>query len=188
MTIAGGRYGNGGSGADGGGIHASVAPRGPSSYNMTITSTASSGGGLQDFGVFENQKVYTVYLDMRSSDEDTAPSWTLQYAVEQPSAADVASGNSSRIQGTPTPPYAMLKEIPQLSHDLAAKYAHRLIVISAILNATGKLDQIAVKQTSDAQLNAALTDALTNWSFQPSAIDGKTVTLKVLFGIRLAGR
>jgi hypothetical protein len=34
----------------------------------------------------------------------------------------------------------MLKEIPQLSHELATKYAHRLIVISAILNTMGKLD------------------------------------------------
>jgi hypothetical protein len=188
MTIAGGRYGNDGSGAHGGGVGASVESRRPSSYNMTITSTASSGGGLQDFGVFENQKVYTVYLDMRSSDEDTAPSWTLQYAVEQPSAADVASGNPSRIKGTPTPPYAMLKEIPELSHELAAKYGHRLIVISAIMNTTGKLEQISVKQTPDAQLNAAFTEALTNWNFQPSAIDGKAVALKVLFGIRLAGK
>ncbi len=192
MTIAGGRYGNGtgngGTGADGGGIHASIAPRGPSSYNMTITSTASSGGGLQDFGVFENQKVYTVYLDMRSSDEDTAPSWTLQYAVQQPSAADVTSGTSARIHGTPTPPYAMLKEIPQLNHELAAKYAQRLIVVSAIMNTTGKLEQIAVKQTPDARLNATLTEALNAWTFQPSAIDGRAVALKVLFGIRLAAR
>jgi hypothetical protein len=155
---------------------------------MTITSTASSGGGLQDFGVFENQKVYTVYLDMRSSDEDKAPSWTLQYAVEQPSATDVANGNSTRMYGTPTPPYAMLKEIPQLPHELASKYAHRLIVVSAIMNTTGKLEQISVRQTPDAQLNAALTEALNAWSFQPSAIDGKAVALKVLFGIRLAAR
>jgi hypothetical protein len=62
-----------------------------------------------------------------------------------------------------------------------------MIVVSAIMNTTGKLEQIVVKQMPDAQLNAALTEALANWSFQPSAIDGKTVALRVLFGIRLAG-
>ena len=184
MTIAGGRYGNGG---DAGGLHASVAPRHPGSYNMTITSTASSGGGLQDFGVFENEKVYTVYLDMRSSDEDSAPSWTLQYAVQQPSAADIAGG-ARRIQGTPSAPYAMLKETPQLTPDLATKYARRLIVVAAIINLAGKLEEIKIRQTPDNQLNAALTEALGNWHFQPSEIDGKAIALKVLFGVRLAAR
>ena len=183
MTIAGGRYANGG--GDAGGLHASIAPRHQGSYNMTITSTASSGGGLQDFGVFENEKVYTVYLDMRSSDEDSAPSWTLQYAVQQPSASDMAGG-ARRIQGTPSAPYAMLKEIPQLTPDLATKYARRLIVVAAIMNLAGKLEEIKIKQTPDSQLNAALMEALGNWNFQPSKIDGKAIALKVLFGIRLA--
>ena len=39
---------------------------------MTITSTASSGGGLPDVGVFRNEKVYTVYLDMQAGDGDRA--------------------------------------------------------------------------------------------------------------------
>ena len=72
ISIRGGNYGNGS-----GGIHPKLTPRNQTSYDMTVTSTASSGGGLPDFGVFQNQKVYTVYLDMRASDDDTAPSWTL---------------------------------------------------------------------------------------------------------------
>ena len=51
---------------------------------MTIVSTAASGGGLPDLGVFEREKVYTVYLDMKANDEDPAASWILQYAVLQP--------------------------------------------------------------------------------------------------------
>src|ERR1700739_297232 len=82
---------------------------------MTVTSTASSGGGLPDFGVFQNQKVYTVYLDMRVSDEDTTPSWTLQYAVLQPPVDPANGGLSVHITGIPTPPYATLKQVPELS-------------------------------------------------------------------------
>jgi hypothetical protein len=63
-----------------------------------------------------------------------------------------------------------------------------LIVVSAITNTTGKLEQLSVKQTPDNQLNAPLTEALNNWTFQPSAVDGKALALKVLFGIRLSAQ
>jgi hypothetical protein len=152
---------------------------------MTITSTASSGGGLPDLGVFQNEKVYTVYLDMRDNDEDRTPSWTLQYAVLQPPQTGDAS---DRIRGTPTPPYATLKEVPQFSAALASKCAHQWIVASAILNLTGRLEQVTVKQTPDSQVNVPLIEALRNWTFQPAQVDGKPVALKILLGIRLPGR
>ena len=78
------------------------------SYSITITS--SGGGGLPDFGVFQDEKIYTVYLDMRANDTDCTPSWTLQYAVQQPGAGDPAE----HIRGTPTPPYATLKRYRNL--------------------------------------------------------------------------
>jgi hypothetical protein len=180
ITIRGGGYGNGT-----GSLHASIAPHRQAPYGMTITSTASSGGGLPDFGVFQNEKVYTVYLDMRTNDEDRTPSWTLQYAVLQPPAGD---GTSGYIRGTPTPPYAMLKEIPELTAALAAKCAHQLIVASAIMNVTGKLEQVSVQHTPDSELIAPLIEALNNWTFQPAQIDGKPVALKILLGIRFAVR
>ncbi len=86
ITISGGRYGNGN--GDPAGLHAALTPHHQTSYAMTITSTASSGGGLPDFGIFQNEKVYTVYLDMRANDEERTPTWTLQYAVLQPQAVD----------------------------------------------------------------------------------------------------
>jgi hypothetical protein len=184
ITVRGGRYGDG---AAGGLVASATHPQ--TSYGMSITSTASSGGGLSDFGVFENEKVYTVYLDMRANDEDPAPSWTLQYALLQPPAGNAASGGTSgRIRGTPTPPYAMLKQIPELTAELASKCARQLIVASAIMNVTGKLEQVSVKRTPDSQLIAPLIEALNNWTFQPAQIDGKPVALKILLGIRLAAR
>ena len=182
ISIRGGNYGNGSSG-----IHPKLAPRNQTSYGMTITSTASSGGGLPDFGVFQNQKVYTVYLDMRVSDDDKAPSWTLQYAPLQP-APDPASGVSTPIHGVPTSPYATLKQVPELTPELAAACAGKMIVISGILTADGKLEQLSVKKTPDPQVNSVVTDALGNWTFQPSLIDGKPVALKILMGVRLIAR
>lgn len=150
---------------------------------MTITSTASSGGGLPDFGVFHNQKVYTVYLDMRASDDDSAPSWTLQYAVLQPT-----DPNAIRILGVPTPPYATLKQLPELTPELAASCARKLMVVSGILNTDGKLEHLSINKTPDPRLNTLMTEALGNWTFQPSQIEGNSVPLKVMLGIYLAGR
>jgi len=95
---------------------------------------------------------------------------------------------SNHIRGTPTPPYAMLKEIPELTAQLASKCAHQLIVASAIMNVAGKLEQVSVKRTPDSQLIAPLIEALNNWTFEPAQIDGKPVALKILLGIRLSAR
>ncbi len=55
---------------------------------MTVVSTASSGGGLEDFGVFDNERVFTVYIGMKRMPEDADPTWTLQYASLQAAGGD----------------------------------------------------------------------------------------------------
>ncbi len=177
ITIQGGRYGSPTS------IVANIQrPRPLTSYGMTIESTAGSGGGLPDLGVFHNEKVYTVYLDMRSSDNDHMPSWTLQYAVLR---SKQGLGVSVVGPRAPTPPYATLKEVPQFSPDVIRHCAHSLIVASAILGVDGRLKDVAVKQTPEAQIVPPIIQALNNWLFEPARIDGHPVSLKVLLGIRL---
>jgi hypothetical protein len=181
ITIQGGRYGNG----NGGNMLAKSGPRRQTSYNTTIVSTGSSGGGLPDFGVFRNEKVYTVYVDMRANDEDPSPSWTLQYAVLQQAANE--SGNSAgHIRGTPTPPYATLKEVPEFAPEVMRRSGRRLIVASAILDTSGKLQEVSVRQSPESELAGPLVEALKHWMFEPSQIDGRPVALKILLGIRLA--
>ena len=120
---------------------------------------------------------------MRSSDHEPVSSWTLQYALLQPT-----DPSAIRILGVPSPPYATLKQVPELTADLASSCSKKLIVVSAILNTDGKLEQILVKKTPDPQVNTVVTDALSNWLFQPSQIQGNPVALKVLLGIRLAAK
>jgi hypothetical protein len=185
IAIQGGRYGNGNTGS----MMAKAEPRRPTTYNMNIVSTASSGGGLPDLGVFHNEKVYTVFLDMRATDEDHAPSWILQYAVRQPasSAPDTNGKAGPGIGiGVPTPPYAMLKEIPEFAPELLRKYAHKVIVASAIMNTAGKLEQVSIPQNSEDALVGPLLAALSHWLFQPAQIDGQPVSLKILLGIRFS--
>ena len=182
ISVRGGNYGNGGGS---GGMRPSLTPRNQGSYNMTITSTASSGGGLADFGVFENEKVYSVYLDMRASEGDSAPSWTLQYAPLPPAPDPANPVASNPIVGVPTPPYATLKQVPELTRELAATCSKKWIIVAGVLSTSGKLEQLTVKKTPDPQVNALVTEALSNWTFQPSQIDGNPVALKILLGIRL---
>ena len=46
-----------------------------------MVSTESSGGGLPYFGVFANEQIRTVYLDMRQTEDDETPLWTVEFAV-----------------------------------------------------------------------------------------------------------
>jgi hypothetical protein len=183
ISIQGGRYG---SGSGTGSMLAKAEPRHPTTYNTNIVSTASSGGGLPDLGVFHNEKVYTVFVDMRATDEDHAPSWILQYAVQQPPPGDPDANGRTRIDGVPTPPYAMLKEIPEFTPELLRKYSHKTIVASALMNTSGKLEQVSIPQNSEDALVRPLLAALSHWLFQPAQIDGQPVSLKILLGIRFS--
>ena len=59
---------------------------------------------------------------------------------------------------------------------------------AGILTADGKLEQLSVKKSPDPQVHSVVTDALSNWTFQPSQVDGKPVALKIMMGIRLIAR
>jgi len=62
-----------------------IAPQ--SSYGMTVVSTASSGGGLEDFGVFDNERVFTVYIPMKRTPDAEDPTWTLRCGGLLPSVS-----------------------------------------------------------------------------------------------------
>jgi hypothetical protein len=191
LTIQARSYGGAGisvnSGGAGGGISVDV-QRAPikmppqTAYGMTISSTAESGGGLPDLGIFANEKVYTVFLDMRETDTDRTPSWTLQYAHLR-SAAERADP-SPALEGI-SPPFPLNKELPQLNSELIRKYLRNVIVVYALMDKEGKLHNLAVKQTPDARFTPSILAALSHWTFQPAQLNGQPVALKVLIGIPL---
>lgn len=145
-------------------------------YQMTIVATASSGGGLADFGVFENQRVYTVYIPMQRTPQEADPTWTLQYALDsQPGSED----------GQLIAPSPVIREWPQIPPELSKTYSQQQVVIYAILNTEGKLTHISVKQTPDAQVSTPIEKALAKWVFRPAQLDNKPVPVKILVGIPL---
>lgn len=182
ITIQGGRYGNGNTNSM---LVKTLRPP-QTSYEMTVVSTGRAGGGLPDLGVFHNEQVYTVYLDMRINQDDPTPSWTLQYALLPQVPSDPVDHKVS--QSAPTPPYAMLKQVPDYAPELVRKYARRLIIASAVLDESGKLDKLAIVQSPSNEFSAPLLEALQHWMFQPAQLDGHPVALKILLGIRFAVR
>jgi len=174
----------GGSGHYGTGIVASKIQGGTpappqTSYGMTISSLGNNGGGLADYGVFSDERVYTVYLDMRQTLEDPAPAWTLLYApLREPNDA-------APIEGV-TPPFPSHKEMPKLSDELLQRYDGRQVVVYAVINTEGRFEQLIVKESPTVELNAPILHALRRWTFRPAQLAGKPVALKVLLGITLA--
>src|SRR5262249_48137573 len=60
-------------------------------YGMTVISTAASGGGLEDFGVFNDQRIFTVYIPMKKSEDEPDPAWTLQYGLLNDASMSMSS-------------------------------------------------------------------------------------------------
>jgi hypothetical protein len=146
---------------------------------MTIVSTASSGGGLEDFGVFNNERIFTVYIPVKPSPELADPTWTMQYAAIQDETT--ADAGSQQI----VPPAVATSEWPQLPPALEKKYAHHQVVVYAVVGKDGKVSQLSVKRTPDPRVSDPIASALKKWIFHPAQVNNQPVAVKVLLGIPL---
>ncbi|MFB3906310.1 MAG: hypothetical protein ACE15E_22935 [Acidobacteriota bacterium] len=164
-----------------------VKPRRPlqTSYGVSVVSTESSGGGLPSFGLFSNHDIYTVYIDMRETETDSDPPWTLEVAVAQDpglpanAAKDIAAGKGLVL------PFPAAKKQPPFPVELASRYMRKMIVVYGVINVAGKMEQLSVKQTPDPVLGEAVLAALGEWVFRPAARNGTPFPVKVLLGIPL---
>jgi hypothetical protein len=152
------------------------------SYGIRILASGGSGGGLPDFGVFANEQVQTVYLDMRRTVPDPTPSWTVEYALIQDSKIPETKVST---QLDIVLPFPIEKEQPQMPADLVRKYPRRMIIAFGIINVDGKIEQLSIKDTPDRLLNQSVLDALQKWTFRPARRNGEVVAAKALFGIPL---
>ena len=152
------------------------------SYGITVLS--ASGGGLPNLGVFSSEQVYTAFLDMRDDRNDRSPSWTVEYALLQPIPSQV-NGASKRGRGEQGDvlPFPAIKEQPAMPAELVRRYPRQLVIVYAIINIEGKMEQMVVKDSPDARLNEPVLNALGKWVFRPAQRDGETVPAKVLLGI-----
>jgi hypothetical protein len=147
---------------------------------MTVVSTAASGGGLEDFGVFADQRIFTVYIPMQRSPEEADPTWTLQYGLMNKDESMSASNDQQVIAPSP-----VMREWPAVPADLQKKYSQRQVVIYAIVDKEGKVSQVAVKKSPDPRVSGPIAQALAKWVFRPAQLNGQPTAVKVLMGIPL---
>src|SRR5579864_2405117 len=146
-------------------------------YGMTVVSTASSGGGLEDFGVFHDERIFTVYIPMKRTEEEEDPTWTLQYALQDNSADNTT--------GQVLAPMPATREWPEVPADLQQKYVNRQVVISALVDKEGKVSGVIVKRTPDPRVSTPIARAFGKWTFHPAQVNNQPVAVKVLIGIPL---
>jgi hypothetical protein len=145
---------------------------------MTIVATSSTGGGLRDYGVFKNQVVYTVYLDVDEPGHHR-PQWTLQYAQMG------APGDTAPAGATLLPPYPITKEFPHLP-ETASRDVGRMVVAKGVVNKKGEFTALKVIQSPNSLLIEPMLDALAKWTFQAAELNGEPVEVKVLLGIPIS--
>jgi hypothetical protein len=157
---------------------------GPRNYDLTIVAAGGSGGGLKDFGVFHNEAVYTVYIDV-SDIAPTSEAWVLQYANTGSGArtAQLTMGNDGALsapQAMLEPPYALHKEMPQ---KLISPPNNAMTVLTGIISREGKFENARILQAPNEACGKQWVEALGNWKFRPASKDGTAVPVRVLIGI-----
>jgi hypothetical protein len=184
ITIVGG---SGTAGASTNSIRVTPPPRPvKTSYGLFIVSTENSGGGLPSFGLFTDEQVYTVYLDMREKTTDQAPSWTLEFAVLRGTTvkANEDEDENGGREGLLLP-FPAVKKRPEPPPQLVRPHLGKTLIVYAIINTQGRMEQIEIKDSPDASLNEFVLKALSQWVFRPAVFEGEPVTVKALLGIPL---
>ena len=154
------------------------------SYGIMILASGRSGGGLPDVGVFPNDIVHTVYLDMRKTIIESPVSWTVEFGFPQ----KVVTPTNERLTTVSSQqeillPFPITKERPVLPADLIKKYSGKLVLAYAVITVEGKLDQLSIKDSPDPLLNDVVLNAMRKWTFRPARRDGEIVPAKILLGI-----
>ena len=201
---------------------------------LSVVSTESSGGGLPYFGVFSDEQIRTVYLDLRQEENEEAPLWTLEFGVPGNSSVQKDStpepdeeqeseegrqedgsqpadesqpgepgrqGDENRQEGEseerqesqeddkPQPefvlPVPIVKERPTLPFELDQRHVGKMIIVYAVINVEGKMEQMLVMESPDPLLNQAVLDALREWVFLPGQLNGAPIAVKALLGMPL---
>ena len=155
-------------------------------YGLSVLSTEDSGGGLPYFGVFSDEQIHTVYLDMRQRETDAAPLWTLEFAQPRGTATEAnPAGELDESQPGFVKPLPTVKEKPALPLDLVGRHRGKVVIVYAVINVEGKMEQMSVQESPDPLLNRPVLDALSKWVFRPGLLNGDPVAVKALLGIPL---
>ena len=169
-----------GSGMQGAGVKPALKAAVPKGYDFSIVASGGSGGGLKDFGVFHNEAVYTVYMDVT----DIIPgsrSWIVQYAdYGSTRTAEINLDGPSAAQSMLEPPYATTQEAAPAS---AVPTSGIMTVVTGLINADGKFQAGRVLQAANEDRGKQWLTTLDRWRFHPASKGGRPTTSRVILGI-----
>lgn len=148
-----------------------------SSYGLTVVSSGNSGGGLEDFGVFSDEPVFTVYIDLEDSQGNALPSWILQYA---------SIGQASAPENVLNPPLPAARIIPAWPSDLARRYQNQIVVVRGLIDEQGRFQALHMLQSPRPELSTVLLATLEKWRFAAASMSGRAVAVKILLGVPIA--
>ena len=87
---------------------------------------------------------------------------------------------SYRLRGDTLAPTSVV------SPEVSAKFVGKQVVLEFVVDATGKPTSItSVTPGADAELVAAVTEAVSQWKFSPALVDGKPVARKVSLPVNI---
>jgi hypothetical protein len=172
--------GGAGSGFSGSAPRPAIKASVPRGYDLNIVASGGSGGGLKDFGVFHNEAVYTVYMDV----SDVIPgsrSWILQYADYVGSrTTEINLDGPPAPQSMLEPPIATTREAAPAP---ATSTSGTMTVVTGLINAEGKFTSPRVLQCSTEDRGKQWLATLEKWRFQSASKAGKPTTVRVIIGI-----
>ncbi len=156
------------------------------SYSLSIISTEKSGGVLPSYNFFQKDQKYTVYLDMRVHPLEQDPPWILEFGmVEETEDNPVVSLDEENYTEGLILPFPVEKKRPLFPEEIVRRFLGGLIVVSAIVNANGHMEQISIEDSPDVLLNQGLIENLGTWVFRPAQLNRTAVAVKALIGIPL---
>ncbi|HKD19013.1 MAG TPA: energy transducer TonB, partial [Thermoanaerobaculia bacterium] len=93
-----------------------------------------------------------------------------------------------RVGGDVKPPVLLLRIDPEYPESMRIGHKQGVVILEAVIAATGDVDDIRVLKSEGAVLDRAASEALRRWRYRPATLNGRAVsvylTVTVTFGLR----
>jgi hypothetical protein len=145
--------------------HIQLPPNGH--FGVVVVGSSQTDQYPEASDVWTDRVAYTVYLHV-----GLPKTWILQYGLLHAAQAN-GSGSVGRLEAPW--PYDIFR--PNL---LAADINADALMVHGILNASGKLEQLAVAFPEGFPRASFVVNALSRWQFRPASQDGKPTAVEIL--------
>jgi hypothetical protein len=155
-------------------------------FDLYVISTPNSGSQLLSYGFCEDRQIYTGFLDMRLTEIEQDPPWTLEFCLhEEAESGSILAVDEEHSQEGFLPPFPKEKKRPNFPEVLERQHLDEKIIIKGIVDTEGMLKGLFPMNATQNLLASRAVDALRTWAFRPALLYGKPVEVQILIGIPL---